>query len=249
MQTQRLRLVGLGRWGVVLVLALCIGGASQVFADPSTSANYSVDQAQFGSGSQQNACSATYCADSSAGDTVVGSASSASYSAQFGSETSNVPLLEVITSGGIQDLGVLDTTHTGTAVMGIKVRSYLSAGYIIQLTGSAPTTGAHTLDSLTTPTSTHQGAEQFGVNLVANTTPAIGANPVQQPSSDFSSGTVTSDYANQNLFKYIDGDVVGGSDKSSGETDYTLSMILNVSNVTPGGRYNGVFSAVVVPLY
>ena len=47
----------------------------------------------------------------------------------------------------------------------------------------------------------------------------------------------------------VDGDVVASSDTSSSETDYTMSMIINVSNVTPGGRYNGVFSAVVVPLY
>jgi len=238
--------MGLGTALAVLCVFVAIG---QARAETSSSASYQIDQAQFGSGSQLNACSASYCSDQTAGDTVVGNASSAHYSAQFGSDTSDVPLLEVIASGGTQDLGVLDTDSTGAAAATVKVRSYLSNGYIMQITGSAPSQGSHALTTLATPTSSHAGAEQFGINLTANTTPAIGADPVQVPSGSFSFGAVTSDYGNPNLFKYVDGDIVAQSDASTGETDYTITMLLNVSNVTPGGRYTGSFSAVVVPLY
>jgi hypothetical protein len=56
-------------------------------------------------------------------------------------------------------------------------------------------------------------------------------------------------YDAQDMFMYNDGDVVAHSLSSSGETDYTMSMIINVSGVTPGGRYTGVYSAVAVPVF
>jgi hypothetical protein len=218
-------------------------------ADTSSSAHYTVNETQFGIGGSQQDCSTNYCAKTSAGDLTVGSASSTNYTAQFGFNTSDEPMLEVIVTGGNQDLGVLDDTHTGTATASIKVRNYLSNGYVLQIAGSGLSQGTHTLSNLATPSTSHQGAEQFGINLVANTTPNIGTDPVQVPDSTYSFGAVTSDYSGANLFKYVPGDIVAGSTKSSGETDYTMSMILNVSNVTPGGRYNGAFSAVVVPIF
>src|SRR5262249_36782928 len=126
---------------------------------------------------------------------------------------------------------------------------YLSNGYTLQISGAAPSQGTHHLTALATPTTSHQGAEQFGVNLVANSTPAVGANPVQVPSGSIGFGTVTDDYITPDLFKYVEGEPVAQSSTSNGETDYTLSMIINVSNITPGGRYTGVYSAVVVPTY
>jgi hypothetical protein len=180
---------------------------------------------------------------------VVGKASSANYSAQFGANTDNVPLLEVITEAGIQNLGVLDTEHTATATRIVKVRNYLSKGYIIQLAGEPPSQGTHALTGITEPSTSHQGAEQFGVNLVANTAPSVGADPIQVPSNVISFGYVADDYVTQNLFKYINGDIVAKSDSSTGETDFTISMIINVSNTTPAGRYGGSLSAIVVPTY
>ena len=153
-------------------------------------------------------------------------------------------------------MGVLDNATTGTAVSTIKVRNYLSNGYVLQITGTPPSQGVHHLTALSTPTTSHQGAEQFGINLANNTAPNIGADPIQVPSSSFSFGTtgcdsiVTEcDYGTPDLFKYVDGDIVAHSTKSTGETDYTMSMIINVSNVTPGGHYSGNFSAVAVPVF
>ncbi len=230
------------------VLSLAMLGV--VFADESSSTNYKVTETQIGGvGSSEDDCSGNYCAKISAGDLVVGSGKSANYNAQFGSNTTAEPLLEVITQAGTTDMGVLDTNVTGTATAYIKVRNYLSGGYIVQLTGSPPSQGRHALTALSTPSTSHQGAEQFGVNVVDNTSPNIGANPVQVPDSGFSFGTAATDYDTPDLFKYADGDIVAQSLSSSGQTEYTLSMIINVSAATPGGRYTGTFSAVVVPVY
>jgi len=242
------------RFMAALALLLPFGYVSEVYAGStqSSSPNYSVSEVQIGgNGSAQNDCSSSYCAQESVGDTVVGGASSADYSAQFGSDTTDEPLLEVIVDGGNQSLGTLQPETTATASFGIKVRSYLSSGYTIYVEGSPPSQGEHTLKALNAdcPCTSQPGTEQFGINLAANSSPSIGEDPVQVPSGTFSFGEVDADYGQSNLFKYNDGDAVAGSTTSTGETDYTLSMILNISSATPGGHYTSNFSAVVVPTY
>jgi len=251
-----------------LVLSLGLVGTAAATTQ-SVSPHYMVTESQFGPGSSLRQCSSTYCAKTSAGDTTVGRASSSNYSAQFGSNTSDVPVLEVEVDGGNQDMGVLDTDKTGTAVDTIKVRTYLSSGYVLQITGAPPSQGSHQLKTFGSPVTSQPGAEQFGINLVDNSAPDIGADPVQMPSSEFGhighviSGDDSIDgsnpntdggyYATANMFMYHDGDIVAKSANDAGnvngETDYTMSMIINVSNVTPGGRYTGVYSAVAVPVF
>lgn len=257
------------RFGLVAALAvvLSLAGGSVAFAGtPQATGNtYSVNEVQIGgAGSALKTCGTTYCGKISVGDTVVGRASGNDYSAQLGFNTSDVPLLEVITEGGTQNMGVIDTDTTGTATNYIKVRNYLSSGYVLQITGAAPNQGTHTLHTSPTPSTSQPGTEQFGINLAANTTPHIGADPVQVPSGTFSFGHVISDddvadgddpngdgsfYNLDGFFAYKNGDIVARSDRSTGETDYTMSMIINVSNVTPGGRYSANFSAVAVPTF
>jgi len=251
--------IGFARQGVFVLLfalVLCVGLAGTAAATTtSSSPNYSVTETQFGSGSALNDCSASYCAKLSAGDTAVGRASSNNYSAQLGSNTSDVPYLAVSIGGGAHDMGVLDDTHTVTATNTVDVTTYLSGGYVIQLVGATPSQGVHNLsvplgEPGDVPFTSQQGAEQFGINLVANTAPAIGSNAVNEPSGGaLSAGIVQPGYDTQNEFKYIDGDVIVNNPNGSGEALYTLSMIINVSSVTPGGHYSGGYSAVVIPTF
>ncbi len=247
MQTRRFRFYA--GFAALVASLLMLGGFTAVYADSSSSANYKVNETQFGIGSGSGICSNAYCSQISVGDTTVGSAKSGSFAANFGFNTTDQPYLDVWTEGGTTELGTLDVGSTATATNAIKVRNYLSSGYIIQITGATPSQGTHALDGITTAATSHQGAEQFGINMVANTAPAIGANAVQVPDTSTSFGYAYGDYSTPDIFKYIDGDIVAKSDTSSGETDFTLSMIINISNVTPGGKYTGSLSAVVVPVY
>lgn len=235
----------------MFVAALLMGSPGTVMAQTSSSNDYQVTQTQFGAGSALNDCSSSYCAaKASVGDAVDGSGSSNNYQATFGADTSAEPLLEVIAQAGNSNLGTLTSTTTATATESVKVRCYLSDGYSIQIAGASPSEGGeHNLDTPTTPTASHPGTEQFGINLVANTTPSVGADPVQVPSSQTSFGEPTANYDIPNEYQYINGDIIASSATSSGETDYTISMIFNISNVTPGGNYSGNYSAVVVPAY
>lgn len=235
---------------ISLLVALVFGGGTQVaLATTSSSNHYQVTETEFGASSTSESCSDAYCARASIGDMAAGSSKSAKSTATFGSVTSDEPLLEVIVDPGTSDLGTLTTEHTATKTMTVRVRNYLSDGYTLQITGNPPKYGGHTLDTPTTPTASKPGTEQFGINAVVNTTPAVGLNPVQVPSSETSFGIINDDYGTPNLFKYSDNDVVAHSDSESGRTDYTVSMIVNVSNSTPAGHYTGDFSAVVIPVY
>jgi hypothetical protein len=238
------------RLAISLGVIVSLGLAGQVFAQAaSSSSSYGVTEVQFGAGSSLNDCSASYCAKTSAGDLAAGRAASDNYSAQVGFNTSDEPMLEVITEVNNQDLGVLDTATTATAQASVKVRTYLSSGYVMQITGHTPNMGARYLEPLLGATAAEPGTEQFGINLVDNSTPDVGAAPVQVPSGEFSYGAVADGYNTPNEFKYLSGDVVAQSDSSTGETDYTISMIVNISNLTPGGKYTGSFSAVVTPTF
>lgn len=234
-----------------LVVVLLLGNGGAVFADDPSSTHYKATETQFNSGLDLKDCSSHYCSKISIGDQGVDvlNGTSTNYQAQFGSDTSGDPELEVITESGTNNLGVLDATHTASVSRVVKVRNYKSNGYTIQLAGAPPSQGEHNLSNLTTPTASSAGTEQFGVNLRANTTPSVGADVVQVPSTQTSFGEPVSGYNTANLFKYIDGDIIASSASTSGETDYTLSMIVNVSNATPGGHYDGSYSAVVVPVY
>ncbi len=232
--------------------ALVLGGvawsAGTVHAITSSSSHYQVDSAQFGNGSSAQTCSTQYCSSGGV-SSVAGQTIGASSTATFGTSTGSEPVLDVSITGGASDLGVLTAQSTTTKTTLVKVRSYLSGGYVLQILGNPPSYDGHTLATPSTPTASVVGTEQFGINAVANTSPLVGANVAQVPSITTSFGVVSPNYATPNLFMYSSGDTVASSPKASGETDFTISMILNISNTTPAGHYSGDFSAVVIPTY
>lgn len=240
------RLVKLALLAVVIISSH-VGTA---LAETSKSSHYQTSETQFGPISNTQNCSTSYCAQASIGDITAGDSKSvAGSSAKFGTVTDANPLLEVIVDPGLSNLGTLTTEHTATKTMTVRVRTYLSDGYMLQIVGDPPKYGGHTLATPTTPTASTPGTEQFAINAVANSTPNIGANPVQVPSDQFSFGVVNDNYKTQNLFKYSSGDVVAHSVTESGQTDYTISMIINISNATPAGHFAGDFSAVAIPIF
>lgn len=251
----RIKQVGKRVWraqsGIVLALAIAVSGTSSVLAVTSSSPNYQVTEGEFNAGSMLDSCSGQYCAQASMGDMAAGGKSTAGKSsASFGAiPDESDPLLEVIIDAGQSDLGVLSTEQTATKTMVVRVRNYMSDGYTLQIVGTPPRYGDHTLTTLSTPTAAEPGTEQFGINAVANTSPNVGANPLQVPSDQTSFGYITDDYKTPNLFKYASEDIVARSDSESGRTDYTISMIVNISSGTPAGHYSGDFSAIVTPVY
>jgi hypothetical protein len=234
---------------VLLAIAVISCGATTMAAALSSSSSYQVTETEFVSGSSAQNCSGQFCAQTSIGDMTAGDATSTTYKTKFGSLTGSDPLLEVIVDPGVSDLGVLTAEHTATKTTIVRIRNYLSSGYILQIVGEPPKVAGHTLSTPSSPTASTPGTEQFAINAAANTTPLVGAGPVQVPSDQTSFGVVNDAYRTSNLFKFNSGDVVAHSNKESGRTDYTISMIVNISNKTPAGHYSGDFAAIVIPIY
>lgn len=233
---------------IAFALLLCCPSMI-VSASSSSSTHYVVNNVQFNSGGSSSSCSTTYCSQSSLGQTLSGVSSSQNYRVSFAPDPNRQSLMEVETIGGTQNLGYLDVNHTSTATDIVKILNYSGDGYTLEILGLPPGQGTHTLDPLSSPTSAHPGAEQFGMNLVANSDPAVGANPIQTSSSIKNYGQPTDNYDTPNLFTYNNGDSVAQSKGGYGETDYTISMIINISNTTPVGNYGGAFNTLVVPSY
>lgn len=233
---------------LALLVAVSVGSVKTVYAQTSSSPNYQMTEGEFNAGSLDS-CSGQYCAKASIGDMTAGTSKSANGTATFGSVVEGEPLLEVIVQTGESNLGILTTEKTATKTMTVQVRNYLSGGYVLQVTGDPPKYRNHTLSTPSIPTSANPGTEQFGINAAKNTTPIVGDMPVQTPSDQTSFGLVEESYRTPNLFKYTSGDVVARSNSESGQTSYTISMIVNVSNATPAGHFAGDFAAVVIPVY
>jgi hypothetical protein len=223
----------------VLCLVVLLTLPAVVSAAQSSSSNFQVNEVFFGSGGELHACSTNFCSKQSAGETAVGNTASANYQAQAGFNTNREPYIEFTVSNTNVDLGTLTPTITQTATATFTVKAYLAHGYSVVNASDPPTNDSYTMQTLTTPTASSVGTEQFGINLVANTSPtSFGADPQYIPDNTFSFGQVAADYSSPNLYKYIKGDTVALSTASSSATTYTVSYIFNISNVTPGGRYN-----------
>ena len=242
MQTKRL-------WGVIglaLVAALFVVVplvSNKAFAQ-SSSDNYQMVESQFGNTSSNESCSDNYCASVSIGND---SASSAVVP-EFGEANYSEPFLEMIVAPGDSNLGELTTEKTGAKTMQVKIRNYLTGGYRLMVVGDSPKYGARKLNTPTTPTDSRAGTEQFGINVVANTAPAVGSNPVLEGGGGGTS-LVTSNYNTANKFMYVPGQVLAETQANSGGAEFTVSMIVNISNSTPAGKYTGDFAAVVVPYF
>ena len=184
--------------------------------------------------------SPSYVLGASVGDVGVGNSTSGNYQVNGGSVTTADPSLTFSVGGGNQNFGAFSPTSTATATATFQVTDYTSYGYVVEVTGDPPSYRNHTLpamgtDALGGPQSPSTGIEQFGMNVVANTAPkSFGANPDH---GQFGFGSAATNYATPNKYRYVDGEIIASAPKSSGTTTYTISYIVNVNSLTPGGDY------------
>lgn len=251
MWMKRLRL-GVLAW-VILLLS-----SAPVFAAQSSSANYEVNEVQFGAGGLLNSSSPNYQAQESLGSTTAGNTKSANYGANAGFLTPNVPFLEMVVNPANINLGTLSSVSAATGTATFHVRAYVDSGYTVISMNSPPTNEEGVpLHNMSTAAASSPGTEQFGINLVQNLTsctPAApanyGANPVPQPTSAYATGAPASGYNTCGLFKYNKGDVVAQSVTNGwGETDYTISYLVNINSLSKAGSYTMTQDLVAVATY
>ena len=231
-------------------LMIFYGFGSSVLAQSQSSGSYRIDESYIGPGGSVQSSSSSYSQSSSLGDTATGDSSSNSYQSQSGFNTTSDPRLVLVINTSAIGFGGFSASVASHAVSTFSVLNYTSSGYSVYTVGSSPSNGSHNLLSMSSSAASQVGVEQFGMNLVANTSPVtFGADPVQVPSGSFSFGTASSGYNNANNFRYNAGEKIAESVKSSGETDFTISYIVNVATTTPGGNYSGNQELLVVGSY
>jgi hypothetical protein len=239
------------RWVGIYVLfsfiVLCYI-ASPVFADPLRSSNYLFQETSLGGTGLFNSQSANYQTAGTAGGILgLGNSASSNFQVNAGNITTNDPALAFSVDNYNVSFGNFSAGTAATATTTFQVVDYTSYGYVVLVTGNPPSNGAHSLPGMATTAPSQAGTEQFGLNLVANTSPiSFGANPDH---GQFGFGSATSNYGTPNNYRYVNGETIASSPKSSGQTIYTISYIVNVNSLTIGGAYNGNQTLICIGTY
>lgn len=228
------------------------------YAQQSASSNYKVNEVIFGTGGQDycpklsgETSPGAYCALVTAGELTIGNTKSSQFEAYGGFNTERNPFIEIDMLQPFVDLSVVKETKTGYGTAQLQVKAYLAHGYVLQIYGATPTNSGHAIPAMGAAAVPTMGTEQFGMNLAANSmvveqsgpTVAFGSGAQQDIDGTFSYGEVSDGtggrpvYNLANNFKYTSGDTIAFSTSSSSYTLYTLSYVMNVSGVTPGGLY------------
>lgn len=237
--------IGRAVLGYSVVTAMIFVGFS--YAQTPSSSNYQLKEDTIGSGGLNDSTSANYSVTNSVGDLSVGNTASDNFQTETGSQTNDAPTLSFALENGPTAFAALSPTTTATATASFSVKNYTSYGYIVQVTGDSPTNGPKVITPLESPSESLAGVSQFGINLVQNTLPlSFGANV---DNGQFGLGQVDTDYSTPNKYMYSSGDTIARASKSSGKTVYTISYIINVEPLTPGGQYTASHTLIITGTY
>lgn len=130
------------------------------------------------------------------------------------------------------DFGYLSTNQPRFGSSQFVAGTNAASGYSVTVNGTTLASGSNSIPEMLVPASSSPGSSQFGLNLRANTSPPIGANPV-------GTGTAAPDakYNTPNFFAYTDTDVVAGVTHPDRSRKFTVSYITNISPSQEGGVY------------
>ena len=215
---------------------LTVGGFLAVaYADTLESPHYKFDETSVGNGGLIQSNSTNYQANTAIGDTAIGSSTSSNFQLEAGSKTTGDPALSFAVTSSNVTFGSFSPTAASVTTSTFQVLNYTSYGYVVQIVGNPPKNGAHTISPMTTTGASQVGTEQFGINLVANTSPtSVGANPDH---GQFGFGSAAPNYDTPDNYRYVSGETIATAPKSSGLTTYTITYLVNVTTLTAGGQY------------
>jgi hypothetical protein len=232
-----------------LALAVCVlyCVAAVAFADPLKSSHYQFQETSLGGIGLTNTQSANYQAATSGGILGFGNSAATGFQINAGNTTTSDPALAFGIVNPNVNFGNFSPGTPVVSTSSFEVGDYTSYGYVVQVLGNPPANGSHTLVAMSSTGPSQAGVEQYGINLVANTSPvSLGANPDH---GQFGVGSAAGNYGSANNYRYVSGETIALAPKSSGTTLYTISYIVNVSSLTPGGQYAGAQTIVCTGTY
>jgi hypothetical protein len=224
-----------GIYTIFIYIACCLMPA--VIVSALASSNYQFNETSLGGIGTAKTQSAGFQALTSGGIIGFGNQQGTLTQTNPGHETTNDPALSFAVASSSLNFADFSPATTSTATSTFAVSDYTSYGYIVQVIGTPPTNSGHIISAMSSTGVSTAGAEQFGINLVANTSPtSLGSNP---NFGQFGFGAPTANYGTTNNYRFVSGETIASAPKSSGTTVYTISYIVNVSSLTIGGQYGG----------
>ncbi len=145
-------------------------------------------------------------------------------------------------TGSTVDLGTGSTTATSSGTSILAASTNAQGGYSITVAGSTLTSGSNTITALTSGAASSVGSKQFGLNLVANTTPSVGAAV-----SGSGTGAPAGNYSSPNTYRFGSGETIASVGTSTNANTYTVSYIANIDGATPAGSYTTTLTYVATP--
>jgi len=150
------------------------------------------------------------------------------------------------------DLGVFSPSSTTSATSEMAASTNGDSGYVITVDGTSLVSGSNTIDAIgsTAATSTI-GSNQFGLNLVANTTPTVGAAMTPAFDGGDYQGAPAAEYDTADSFAFDDtsAQTVASSTGPSAAQKYTISYIVNVAGNQSPGNYTTTLTYICTPTY
>lgn len=218
-------------------------GVLEVFAADNSSANYVIFADAFTAGGSENSNSTLYGLQDSIGEFIISSATNATTTSDtYGIKSGFRELypdqtLTFSIADSSVDLGTLDASAVSTDTNEIVIATNATKGFTITATGGSDTTltsGSDTISAIgATAVASSVGTEQFGINLVDNTTPDAGADP----SGTAPLGSAADQYNTADLFAWNNGDTVATSTTAIGSTTFTVTYLANIASGTESGTY------------
>ena len=150
------------------------------------------------------------------------------------------------------NLGTFSPSSTTTATSEMAASTNADNGYVITVDGATLTSGSNTIPAMGSSASTVSiGSSEFGLNLVTNATPAVGANMTPAFDGSDYTGSVSSPFDTADNFAFDDTTTneVASSTGPSAAQKYTVSYIVNVAGNQSPGNYTTTLTYICTPTY
>ena len=227
----------------ILIGILIFGIVPAVFgAMQSSTYKIPFDSLNISGGSED---SASYGLSEAVGQLASGESESSNYRLRAGFFTDLPPVLIFNVTSNSVDLGTLSTSGPAAATSTFDAATNADYGYAVTISGSTLTHsgGSATIDAMANTLPSSPGTEQFGINLVANTSPSVGVNP------SGGSGQAASGYNTANNFKFVSGETIASANSFSSTTYYNISYLANIATSTEAGIYNTNLDLIVTATF
>jgi hypothetical protein len=135
-------------------------------------------------------------------------------------------------TGVLVPFGELSSTQTKTATSQFSGATNDPGGYSVFISGQTMTAGNQAISAMATNAPNSTGIAQFGLNLRANASPVVGAEPTGPGTA-----TIASNYNTPNQFRFVNGELLASSNTSTNYNVHTVSYIVNVPSSQSSGYY------------